>query len=90
MENDKLMASSTKAQVRCKPINRQQFLLRPVDVEKLIEPNHPARAIWELTGKADLTPFYTDLEAVEGVAGRPAWDPQLLASLWIYAYKNQG
>ncbi len=88
MENDKLLASSTKTQVRCKPINRQQFLLRPVDVEKLIEPDHPARAIWELTGKADLTPFYTDLEAVEGVAGRPAWDPQLLASLWIYAYKE--
>jgi transposase len=88
MENDKPLASSTKAQVRCKPINRQQLLFRPVDVEKLIEPDHPARAIWELTGKADLTPFYADLEAVEGVAGRPPWDPQLLTSLWIYAYKE--
>ena len=88
MENDKLLVASTKAQVRCKPINRQQLFFRPVDVEKLIEPDHPARAIWELTGKVDLTPFYTDLEAVEGVAGRPPWDPQLLASLWIYAYKE--
>jgi transposase len=59
-----------------------------VEVDKLIEPDHPARAIWELTGKADLTPFYRDIEAVEGVAGRPAWDPQLLASLWIYAYQE--
>jgi len=88
MENDKPLAPSTKAQVRCKPINRQQLLFRPVDVEKLIEPDHPARAIWELTGKADLTAFYADLEAVEGKAGRPPWDPQLLASLWIYAYKE--
>jgi transposase len=88
MENDKPLAPSKKTQVRCKPINRQQFVCRPVDVEKLIEPGHPARAIWELTAKTDLTPFYADLKAVEGVAGRPPWDPQLLASLWIYAYKE--
>lgn len=92
MENDNPRAASTKSQrqapVRCKPIERRQFLLRPVDVDKLIEPDHPARAIWELTGKADLSSFYADIGAVQGVAGRPAWDPQLLASLWIYAYKE--
>ena len=26
------------------------------------------------------------IEAVEGVAGRSAWDPRLLISVWIYAY----
>ena len=74
--------------VRLKQINRQQMLLRPVEVEKLVEQDHPVRAIWELVGRLDLEPFYVEIEAVEGVAGRPVWDPQLLISLWIYAYKD--
>jgi len=74
--------------VRRKEINRQQLLLRPVEVEKLVEEDHPVRAIWELVGRLDLEPFYTNIEAVEGVAGRPVWDPQLLISLWLYAYKE--
>jgi transposase len=28
------------------------------------------------------------IQAVEGVAGREAWDPRLLGSLWIYAYSR--
>jgi transposase len=92
MGNDKSSAVGlgveAKPAVRRKPINRQQLLLRPVEVEKLIEEGHPVRAIWELVGGLNLEPFYADIEAVEGVAGRPVWDPQLLISLWIYAYKD--
>lgn len=77
-----------KPAVRRKQINRQQMLLRPVEVEKLVEEGHPVRAIWELVGQLDLDPFYADIEAVEGVAGRPVWDPQMLISLWLYAYKD--
>jgi transposase len=74
--------------VRCKEINRQQLLLRPVEVEKLVDLGHPVRAIWELVGRFNLEPFYAEIESVEGVAGRPVWDPRLLISLWIYAYKE--
>lgn len=74
--------------IRRKPINRQQLLLRPVEVEKLVEQDDPVRAIWELVGRMNLEPFYAEIESVEGVAGRPVWDPQLLISLWIYAYKD--
>ena len=74
--------------MRRKEINRQQMLLRPVEVEKLVELDHPVRAIWELVGRLNLEPFYAEIESVEGVAGRPVWDPQLLISLWIYAYKD--
>ena len=77
-----------KPAVRRKPINRQQMLLRPVEVEKLVDPGHPVRAIWELVGGLNLEPFYVEIESVEGVAGRPVWDPRLLISLWIYAYKD--
>jgi transposase len=64
------------------------LFFRSVDVEKLVEGDHPVRAIWELVGHLDLEPFYAQIEAVEGVAGRPVWDPQLLISLWIYAYQE--
>jgi len=74
--------------VRRKEINRRQLLLRPVEVEKLVDLDHPVRAIWELVGGLDLEPFFAEIESVEGVAGRPVWDPQLLISLWLYAYKD--
>ena len=54
---------------RFQPINRQQMVLRAVDVEQLLEPDHLARAIWEMTGRLDLTP-YTDRGAGGGRAGR--------------------
>ena len=92
MEKDRLWTSPPKEEqaprVRRKAINRQQLLLRPVEVEKLVERGHPVRAIWELAGQLDLEPFYAGIEAIEGVAGRPVWDPHLLISLWIYAYQE--
>jgi transposase len=75
-------------ELRLKRVNRQQMILRAVDVEKLIEPEHAARAIWELVGRLDLSAFRAEIEVVEGEAGRPAYDPWLLISLWIYAYSE--
>ena len=77
-----------RKEVRLKGVNRQQMILRAVDVEKLIEPEHPGRAIWELVGRLDLSRFTATIESVEGEAGRPAYDPRLLISLWIYAYSE--
>lgn len=73
---------------RVQPIHREQLVFRPVDVEQLVEPDHPVRAIWELVGQRDLSRFYAKIEAVEGGAGRPAIDPRLLISLWIFAYSQ--
>ena len=81
-------ADATPRTPRLKPVNRQQLILRAVDVEQLIEADHPARAIWELTGRVDWSGFYASIDAVAGVAGRRAWDPRLLSSLWIYAYSR--
>lgn len=80
--------ASVPACARVKPVDRSQMVWRSVDVEGLIEEEHPARAIWELTGQLDLKGFYAPIEAVEGVAGRTPWDPHLLVSLWIYAYSR--
>jgi transposase len=66
-------------------VNRQQLQMRPVDVEKLVGEDHPVRAIWELVGQLDLRSYYEEVQAVEGKAGRDAYDARLLISLWIYA-----
>jgi transposase len=73
---------------RLKFINRQQMLLRTVNVEQLIEPEHPARSIWEFVGRLKLDAFYQSVRSFEGCAGRSAFDPRLLISIWIYAYSR--
>jgi transposase len=73
---------------RVKPVDRSQLVWSTVDVERLIEPDHPARAIWALSGQLDLKSFYAPIGAVEGKAGREPWDPRLLVSLWVYAYSR--
>ncbi len=73
---------------RLRVINRHQMLLRPVEVETLVAEDHEVRAIWEFIGRVDLGQYYGEIEAVEGEAGRPAWDPRLMISLWIYAYSK--
>ncbi len=79
MERDKSCPGFWKGEqpprVRRKEINRQQLLLGPIEVEKLVDLDHPVRAIWELVGRLNLEPFYVEIESVEGVAGRPVWDP---------------
>ncbi|HEX7424477.1 MAG TPA: transposase, partial [Terriglobales bacterium] len=70
-------------------VNRQQMSWRAVDVEKLIGEDHPARAIWALVGRLDLSRFYEGIESSVEEGGRPAFDPQLLISLWVYAYSEE-
>src|SRR3972149_6784157 len=71
-----------------RPINRQQMSWRAVDVERLIGEDHAARAIWALVGRLDLRAFYQAIESSAEEGGRPAFDPQLLISLWGYAYSQ--
>jgi hypothetical protein len=61
---------------------------RAVDVEHLIGEDHPARPIWALVGRLDLRALYGAIESSVEEGGRPAFDPQLLISLWIYAYSR--
>ena len=75
-------------QARLKVVHRAQLLLRTVDVERLIPEDHPARAIWEFVGRLDLSGYTEQVRSVTGGAGRPAFDPQLLVSLWVYSYSQ--
>jgi transposase len=78
----------TELKPRLKEVNRNQLLLRPIDVENLVTPDHKVRAIWDLTGQIDLSLYYKEIKAVEGRAGSTAFDPRLLVSIWVYSYSE--
>ena len=59
-----------------------------MDVELLLEEDHSARSIWELVGRLNLSRYYAEIGSVEGRAGREHTDPQVLISLWLYAYSR--
>jgi len=67
-------------------LDRAQLGWAVLDIEQLIPADHPARTIWELTGKMDLSRFDDQSKSQEGRVGRPCWPPQLLISVWIYSY----
>lgn len=73
---------------RFKSIDRTQMVMHPVDLAHLLPEDDPARAIWDLVGELDLRRYHEQIRAVEERAGRPAYDPRLLASLWILAYSQ--
>ena len=60
----------TNKQPLIRHVNRQQMSWRAVDVEKLISEDHPARAIWTLVGRLDLSPFYRAIESSAEEGGR--------------------
>ncbi|MDY0169130.1 MAG: IS1182 family transposase [Thermoguttaceae bacterium] len=65
--------------------DRSRIDPNPKRIDELIPPDHKARLVWELVQGLDLTPLYNRIKAIEGHAGRPAIDPRILVSLWIYA-----
>ena len=89
MESVELAAVAAGPKPRVQIIERRQMVLRPIEVERWIDSDHPARAIWELVGQRDLSGFYAPIKAMEGTAGRAPVDPRLLISLWVYAYSRQ-
>jgi transposase len=73
---------------KLKTANRLQTTMATIYVEELIAADHKARAIWQLSGAMDLSRFCDALRTAVGCAGRAAWDPQLLVSIWVYAYSE--
>ena len=69
-------------------IDRKQNVMHHIDIERLIDARHPARVLWEVTGKLDLSAFHAGIKAKRGQAGRPTFDPRLLITIWLYAYKR--
>jgi transposase len=75
--------------------SRQQArVLRPVrnqmawverDLDRSLPEDHPARAIWAFLERLDLSAFYASIKSVQGHAGHPTTDPEVLLALWLFA-----
>jgi transposase len=77
-----------RAPLKFRTVNREQTMMAMICVEELIGADHKVRAIWHLVGSLDLSRFAEPLRTTRGYAGRPAWDPHLLVSVWVYAYSE--
>jgi transposase len=56
-----------------------------IDLEGLLPADHRARLVWSFVESLDLSQLYDQVLSREGEAGRPAADPAVLLSLWLYA-----
>ena len=63
--------------------NRQQLQWLPRDLDAVLAEDHPARAIWGMLEKLDLSAFYGAIKATLDRPGRPTTDPQVLLALWL-------
>lgn len=46
---------------------------------------HPARVLWSVLARMDLSAFLADALAFEGGSGRSTTSPRMLLTLWTYA-----
>ena len=74
-----------REQARVLKPNRRQVRLEPRDLDSILAEDHPARVIWDLVERLDLSDFYSSIKAVLDGPGRPAADPQVLLGLWVLA-----
>lgn len=70
--------------VRLREANRKQLQLRPYDLDSLLEPEHPARAIWRVLEQRELSRFHGAIKALVGSPGQNATDPRIMLALWLY------
>ena len=87
-QKDRTFGEPPSSTPKLRRVDRDQGVLRPMNVDDLIGEEHPARAIWELVSRLDLKEFYASIVSVEGEAGRSAFDPLMLVSVWVYAYSR--
>ena len=73
-------ASKRTAMKRLKAIDRSQSFWGVIDIEKLIEEDHPARGIWAMVNRLDLRRLEEKIKAVEGRAGQSTLDPRILGT----------
>src|SRR6202042_1274880 len=65
--------------------DRRQLRWDMVDLEGLLPADHRARVVWSFVESLDLSELYERVKSRDGAAGRPAADPAVLLSLWLYA-----
>jgi transposase len=70
---------------RLRQADRQQLAWGRIDLEAQLPDEHPARAIWAVIERLDLSGLYAQIEARDDRAGASAIDPKILLALWVFA-----
>lgn len=74
-----------KAKPRLNSPQRNQIEFVNMCIDDLIPEDHQARSIWNYVKQMDLSLITNKIQSTSATPGRPATDPQILLSLWIYA-----
>jgi len=64
---------------------RDQVEMMMFSIDQLIPASHKARLVWKYVEKLDLSKLLLKIDSTEGSLGRPAIDPHILLTLWLYA-----
>jgi transposase len=70
---------------RLRLADRELVRLIPASLDELIAPDHDVRFLWDLVCGWDLSRFLDSIRARGARPGRPATDPRILITLWLYA-----
>lgn len=74
-----------QGRARFQRAQRAQKEWREFSLEQYVPAEARVRAVWAYVESLDLSGFYAQIRAVEGVAGRDPIDPKILLALWLYA-----
>lgn len=74
-----------KRGARLREAQRNQICWGRIDLGATLADDHPARAIWAVVERLNLSELYAEIAARDGVAGASVIDPKILLALWIYA-----
>ena len=69
----------------CERHSVRRFAGGRIDLGATLAEDHPARAIWAVVERLNLSALYAGIEARNEVAGTLAIDPKILLALWVHA-----
>ncbi len=81
-------ATGVEGSPRLRRADREQVLLEPCELDRLVSEDHEVRTVWAVVERMDLSAFYDEIQARGSSPGRSATDPRILIALWLYATKN--
>ena len=79
------MAKGRPAGLRLETAVRTQIEFQQSSLDDLLAADHRARQVWDYVEELDLSLLYGRVQTTVSSSGRPAIDPAILMSLWLYA-----
>lgn len=81
----KTSRNNIDSRARVQRPERHQSEWKPFCLDEMLASDHRARLIWQYVEGLNFETLYSEIQAVEGVAGRTPVDPKILLALWMFA-----